>query len=101
MSVAAIGSIGAVGVASLGGVDYAGFADALSQGRMVRMLDPANAVTKSEATAQTTGITASASVEISSDARSSLASDALQAGPGMSDLAQALIAAMLLQLMQG
>lgn len=101
MSVAAIGSIGAVGVGSLGGMDFAAHAGALAQGRMPSMLDPANAMTNSVAMGQTPGITASASVEISSGARSSLASDGLQSGPGMSDLAQALIAAMLLQLLQG
>ncbi len=101
MSVGAIGAIGAVGIGSMGAMGFVGQAGALDQGAAVAVLGAANALTKSAAAAQASGLSPSTSVDISAAALSCLAADGQVAGVGASDLAQALILALMLQLLQG
>ena len=100
MSVGAIGALGAVGIGAMSGMGAAGVANALASGGAVASVGSADGVVKSTAAARTAGPTPSTRVDISGAARSTLAGDGIRAQASMSELAQALILALLLQLLQ-
>ncbi|MFZ4479997.1 MAG: hypothetical protein ACOYNZ_08925 [Rhodoferax sp.] len=79
MSIAAVGAVGGLGIGSIGGM------------RVARQPSPV----------QTASSAPSTMVELSDAAKSSGSSEGLHAGASMSELAQALIVALMLQLLQG
>lgn len=103
MSIGAVGAIGAVGVGSLGGLGGLGGAagaNALMPGSMSMVQGSADGVAKSAATVQMASPAPSTRVDISASARSSLSGDGGQADTTMGELAQALIVALMLELLQ-
>jgi hypothetical protein len=100
MSIGAVGAIGAIGVGSLGGLGGAAGANALMPGSMSMVQGSADGVAKSSATVQMASPAPSTRVDISSSARSSLSGDGGQADTTMGELAQALIVALMLELLQ-
>jgi hypothetical protein len=101
MSIGAIGAMGSLGAGTLMGTGFSGQAGSLTPGHMVTPFGTANAEPRSANAVPAAGQVPSAKVDISDAARSALSSDGLQSGAGMADLAQALILALLLQLLQG
>ena len=100
MSVGAIGAIGALGIGAMGDMGAAANANALTPGSMLMVLGSANGVAKSAATVQMASPAPSTKVDISGAAQSSLSNDGVQAGTSMGELAQALILALLLEMLQ-
>ena len=101
MSAGAIGGVGAVGLGAMGAMGAGAQAGALTPGGMLMILESANGVAKSAATLEMARLAPSAVVDISGAGQSSLATDGLQGSASMGELAQALILALLLQLLQG
>lgn len=100
MSIGAIGAIGAIGIGSLGGLGAAAGANALMPGNMSTVLGAADGASKSAATVQMASPAPSTRVDISASARSSLSGDGVQTDTTMGELAQALIVALMLELLQ-
>ncbi len=100
MSVGAIGAIGALGIGSMGGLGAAAGANALTPGSMSAALGSTNGVAKSAAAVQMGSPAPSAKVDISFAAQSVQSGDSAQAGTSMGELAQALIVALMLELLQ-
>lgn len=100
MSIGAIGAIGAVGVGSLGGMGAAAGANALMPGSMSTVQGAADGAAKSAAAVQMAGPAPSSKVDISETARSSLSGEGAWSDASMDELAQALIVALMLELLQ-
>jgi len=101
MSIGAIGATGSLGAGTWMGIGFAGQAGSLAAGDMMTPFGTARAEPRSSDAVPEAGAVPSAKVAISDAARSALSSDGLQSGGGMADLAQVLILALLLQLLQG
>lgn len=89
MSLGTISAIGAFGAGSMGGV-----------GGMAKILQFPIGVAKAGLAVEVANSPSSTEVNLSATAKSSAAADGVPAGQSMSDLAQALIVALLLQMLE-
>jgi len=92
MSTAAIGTIGTLGTGFIGGMG--------ALGAMAKVLPLASGVTATGLPAEVTSTPSSTKVDISGAAKKAAAADGVPATQSMGELAQALIVALLLQMLE-
>jgi len=100
MSGGAIGAVGGIGVGSMGGMGASGQMAMVAQSGMTGRTSAAESVAKPAATAKTAVLEPSAKVVISDAAQALRAGDGVQSGVSIGELAEALIVALLLQLLE-
>lgn len=101
MSIGAVGALGATGFRSMNVMSAGGRAGAHTPVGLTMRSGSANLRARQAGAQQSLPKASSTSVNISSAARTSLASDGLQTKSSMGELAQALIIALMLQMLQG